>query len=485
VNGPQLDRATLRWYGIGQAAEGIKNYSFGAFLLFYFNQVLGLSGTLCGLALAIALAFDAITDPLAGTLSDRLDSRWGRRHPFMYAAALPLGLFFAILFTPPAGLTEWELFTWLTVFAVLTRFAMTLYHVPHMALGAELTDDYDERSRVVLIRSLGGFFGTGAAVTMALLYYMRPTEAYPDGRLNPDAYPAYALFAAVVMALSILTSAAGTHRRIPSLPKPSRERRTDGVFERVQADVRAALQVPAFRSLTLGTLLIFTAGGVANNLGLHAGIYFWKIDNEEMALYGAFVGLGTIVGMLFWTRVSQRLDKKPTFLIGLCIFTVFVSFPPIFKSIGWFPARESASYLPLFMGFGALFAFGVAAPTIMGGSMMADITDADELASGFRREGIFFGAVALIAKASIALGSMIAGVVVDLVGLVPGTDPSEVAPAVAAQLGLVQGVTLLVLVGASIVALSRYDLTRKVHQGIRRQLDERAASTHGAPEEAE
>ena len=107
MSGPELDRATMRWYGVGQAAEGIKNYSFAVFLLFYFNQVLGLSGTLCGVALAVALAFDAITDPLAGTLSDRLDSRWGRRHPFMYAAAVPLGLFFALLFTPPAALGQW------------------------------------------------------------------------------------------------------------------------------------------------------------------------------------------------------------------------------------------------------------------------------------------------------------------------------------------------------------------------------------------
>ena len=96
---------------------------------------------------------------------------------------------------------------------------------------------------------------------------------------------------------------------------------------------------------------------------------------------------------------------------------------------------------------------GTAASMTGSSAMMADITDADELESGRRREGIFFGAVALIAKASIALGSIIAGAVVDLVGLVPGTDPSEVAPSVANHLGLVQGFTLLVLVGASLLAL--------------------------------
>jgi len=475
MSAPELDRATMRWYGLGQAAEGIKNYSFAVFLLFYFNQVLGLSGTLCGLALAIALTFDAVTDPLAGTLSDRLDSRWGRRHPFMYAAALPLALFFSLLFSPPEWLGEWGLFCWLTGFAVLTRFSMTLYHVPHMALGAELTDDYDARSRVVLIRSLGSFVGTAFAVTAAFLYFMRATDAYPDGRLNPDAYPAYAVFAAMLMAASILASAAGTHRRIPFLPGPDRSPDSGNIALRVIRDIRAALQVRPFRSLTVGTLLIFTAGGVANNLSLHSGIYFWRISTEETLLYGAFLGLGTVLGMIFWTRASKQLDKKPTFLIGLGIFTAFVSLPPIFKALGWFPERDSSIYLPLFFFCGTVFSFGIAGPTIMGGSMMADITDADELESGRRREGIFFGAVALIAKASVALGSMIAGAVVDGVGLVPGTDPSEVARAVADRLGLVQGLTLLILVGASLIALMRYDLSREAYQRIRERLDARTA----------
>ena len=135
-------------FGIGQFAEGLKNTGFGLFILFYYNQVLGLSGTLAGAALFIALMFDAITDPLAGSLSDNFRSKFGRRHPFMYASAVPLALAFYGLFSPLAGLSEWGLFAWLTLFAVLTRGAMTLYHVPHLALGAEMTENYQERTRI-------------------------------------------------------------------------------------------------------------------------------------------------------------------------------------------------------------------------------------------------------------------------------------------------------------------------------------------------
>ena len=99
-----LPRKTVVAYGIGQIAEGIKNHAFTAYLLFYYTSVLGLSGALAGAALMIALVFDAVTDPLVAVLSDRTHSRWGRRHPYLFASALPLGSFFYFAFAPPADL---------------------------------------------------------------------------------------------------------------------------------------------------------------------------------------------------------------------------------------------------------------------------------------------------------------------------------------------------------------------------------------------
>lgn len=119
-----LPRKTVVAYGVGQIAEGIKNHAFTAYLLFYYTSVLGLSGTLAGAALMIALVFDAVTDPLVAVLSDRTHSRWGRRHPYLFASALPLGIFFFFVFAPPPDLgavlgidPDYALFGWLVVFA--------------------------------------------------------------------------------------------------------------------------------------------------------------------------------------------------------------------------------------------------------------------------------------------------------------------------------------------------------------------------------
>ena len=182
----RVGRSTKFAFGIGQMAEGIKNNAFSTFLLLYYNQVLGLSGTLSGLAIMIALCFDAITDPLAGSLSDGWRSRWGRRHPFMYASALPLGIAFYLLFAPPAGLTEFETFLWLTVFAVLTRGAMTLYHVPHLALGAELSDDYAERTSIVSYRMLFGVLGGALTILIGFSVFFTDQGGLP-GTLRRDA----------------------------------------------------------------------------------------------------------------------------------------------------------------------------------------------------------------------------------------------------------------------------------------------------------
>ena len=150
-------------FGSGSIAEGTKNTAFNVFLLYYYNNVLGLSGTLSGAAILLALCVDAITDPLVGSISDNFRSRWGRRHPFMYAAAVPMAVCFYLLFNPPAGMADMELFAWLTVFAVGVRVSMTFYAIPSASMIPELTTHYDERTTLVSFR----FFFRVAWITRA------------------------------------------------------------------------------------------------------------------------------------------------------------------------------------------------------------------------------------------------------------------------------------------------------------------------------
>ena len=162
----------------------------------------------------IAVLFDALSDPLVGSLSDTTKSRWGRRHPYMYAAAIPFAASFYYLFSPPDGLSETGLFIWLAGFAVLTRTFLTFYSVPHMSLGAELSQDYDERTLLSSLRMGLQLVGMFAVLIGGPQLYFHATAAYPNGQLNPAAYPEFAAAAFYIMVIGIWLSALGTHDQI-------------------------------------------------------------------------------------------------------------------------------------------------------------------------------------------------------------------------------------------------------------------------------
>jgi GPH family glycoside/pentoside/hexuronide:cation symporter len=192
----------------------------GFFLFFYYVQVLGLPPELGGTAIFIAVMFDAVTDPIAGYISDAWHSRWGRRHPFMYASAVPVAIAFYFTFVPPAGLSEMQLFAWLLGTSIATRAAMALFVVPHYALGAELSEERSERTAVVSMRY--AFFSAGNLMVYASLdYFFANGPDGSSGQLISGNYPRFALTGALVMVVSILLCALGTHHRIPHLAKPA------------------------------------------------------------------------------------------------------------------------------------------------------------------------------------------------------------------------------------------------------------------------
>ena len=126
-----------------------------------YAQVLGLSGSLTGLAIFLSVLWDAISDPMIGAWSDRLDTRWGRRHPMMVVGTIPLGLSFVMLFQPIDAVigTQGPLFFWLLGSVLLLRTFLTVFIIPHSAMGAELTDDYEERTSIVSFRTNLGWIG--------------------------------------------------------------------------------------------------------------------------------------------------------------------------------------------------------------------------------------------------------------------------------------------------------------------------------------
>ena len=174
----RLSLSTRIFYGFGSVAFGVKDNGFSYFLAFFYAQVMGLPAQKVGLAIMLALVIDAFIDPIVGQLSDNTRSRWGRRHPFMYAAAMPVGLSYLLLWHPPKGWEEGALLAYLVSTAILIRSFISCYEIPSAALAAELTTEYDERTRLLSYRYLFGWAGGLAMYGLALAVFLKPNTFF-------------------------------------------------------------------------------------------------------------------------------------------------------------------------------------------------------------------------------------------------------------------------------------------------------------------
>ena len=193
------DLPTKLAYGFGAVANGAKSNGFNYLLLFFYSQVIGLPADWVSYGIFIALVFDAVSDPTVGYISDNLRSRWGRRHPFMYAAGLPVALAYYFLWSPPE-LSQQGLFVYFVCMAVLIRTAITFYEVPATALVAELTEDYDQRTAFVSFRY---FFGWWGGLTMAVLAYLVFLPESKGGLQYVQGWQNYGLAASIMIFVSI------------------------------------------------------------------------------------------------------------------------------------------------------------------------------------------------------------------------------------------------------------------------------------------
>lgn len=463
---------TLTWrvrlmFAVGQIPEGVQSTSFGFFLLFFYNQVLGLSGFLASLAIVIALLVDAISDPVIGSWSDSIRHRWGRRHPFMYAAAAPFAICFYLLFSPPAGLDETQVFLWLVIFSVLTRTTQSVYSIPHTSLTAELSNDYQERTLLSSLRSILQSVGTLMVFLIGLQIFFGATPEYPNGQLNPEAYPRFAAMFSVVIFVGVLLTAYGTHSHIPYLPQGN----PDGPrfsFRHVLREATMAFGLRSFRAVVLTAVLFGMTMGMVAALSIYLGTLYFQFSLALIGLSFPASVIGTFLGAGLATPMGRIFQEKKTLLIGgLIWFAVWNTLPIILSLLGLFPEPGDPLLFYLVMTCNAISSMGIGVLTVMIGSMIADITDQHEEKHGSRSEGIYFAASSFAAKAIGGFGIVISGVVVDLAGIQLSATVETIDPEALRTLALAMGPGVLFMIGVTVIAASFYDLSRAEHSRVR------------------
>lgn len=485
-------------FGVGAIGEAVYLGMFNTFIGIFYNQAVGLSNALIGTAVLVALIGDAISDPAVGIISDRWRSRWGRRHPFLFLAPLPLALALWCIFNPPEALTDsavlaeqagqWQLFAWLAFWTTISRLCLTLYVIPHLALGGEIVRDQHERSQLFSINAIIGY-STGALFAfIAWSVFLGGETLGADGvaipnHLNASSYAPLSFFAGALVFISVSLCAAGTFSRIGFLSRPATELEKLSLLTFFKKII-STLSNRNYMLLLIGFFFFSISSGLYETFSIFIATYFWELGPEDIRWIGLAALPGVATGAMLAPRLMRRFDRRPVLtsaIIGLVVFSQLII---DLRLVGWFPANDSEWLLPLILANSFCFAFflGVASVAVL--SMLADIVDENELTTGHREEGLFYSARAFFAKMSGSVGHFIAGLMLDWFVKMPfEAVPGQVDAEVIFRLGLVAGPIMALAASVSIVFYMQYDLTREKHQQIMRSLAERAESaekTEGA-----
>ena len=420
----QLPRRTKVLYGIGSVAYGVKDNGFQFFLLLYYNQVLGLPEAWVGFGIMVALLVDAFIDPLVGYLSDHWHSRWGRRHPFMYAAALPVAGAYWLLWSPPAGLSQPQLITYFIVVAVLVRVFITFYEIPSASLVPELTDHYDERTSILAFRFFFGWWGGLTMAVSAYIFFLQPDATHPTGVLNPAGDHHYGVAASIAMLVTILVSAIGTHAYIPRLRQPP-ARGTHGVAGIFRQMVET-LSNRSFVALFVAGVFGAMGVGISSALMIYINTYFWELSSDQLSVLTLPLFVSALLAVALAAPLSIRLGKKRA-AIAVSVAALVLSPAPIaLRLVGLFPANDTPFLLPTVVLFTIVSVTLFITSGILTASMVADLAEDSEVATGRRSEGVFVAANMFVQKSVSGVGIFGSSLLLGLVGFPRDAKPGDV-----------------------------------------------------------
>lgn len=458
-------------YGAGDLGPAITANIVVVFLLVFFTNVAGLDPGLAGSILLIGKIWDAINDPMVGALSDRTESKWGRRLPWMLWGAVPFGFFFFLQWVVPhfsdnPSTNQWGLFWYYVVISIFSNAFYTVVNLPYTALTPELTQNYDERTSLNSFRFAFSISGSILSLIIALVLF----GVFPN-----DPIKQYLLIGGACAVLSVLPLywcvfgirervLEGEARRQANPPPPQ----TMSYWEQLKA---------AFRNRPfLYVVGIYLCSWLAVQNTVAIIPYFvqnWMgLAEQDFTQVVIAVQVTGLIMLFVWTAVSKRVGKKAVYFMGMSVWVI--------AQIGLFllqPGQVVWMYVLAVMA-----GFGVSTAYLVPWSMIPDVIELDELNTGQRREGLFYGYMVLLQKVALAIGVFLVGQSLQVSGFLKTVagEPKPIQPdsalwAIRLMIGPIPAVILLI----GLVLAYFYPITREVHAEILLKLQERKRQGNG------
>lgn len=511
-------------FGAGDMASALSANLLVFFLLPFLTNVAGLSASLAGSVLMIGKISDAINDPIIGVLSDRTSTKWGRRMPWIILGTIPFGLSFFLQWIVP-NFNQFFLFIYYVMIGIIFNIFYTAVNLPYQALTPELTIDYDERTS---LNSFRFSFSIGASI-LSLILAQIIFQVYQDS--DQEKYIILGLISSLICIISLLWCPLQLRERgyqaflspknktifgfillfiatillIISITNLLTNSNAQNIFNSVISLFFMVLltamswtfikgktekhlltqsltqedneeNIPFFEQLKIAlqnkpflyVIGIYLCSWLAVQLTASILLFFvvnWMGMPEASFPQVAIAVQGTALLMLFvWQFISKKLDKKIVYFLGSIIW--------IIAEIGLFLVQPGQTGLLYFLAI--LAGCGVSVAYLIPWSMIPDVIDLDQLNTGKRREGIFYGFMVLLQKIGLALGLFLVGIALDLSGFVrtiPGEDIPTQPPSALLAIRLVVSVLPALVLVIGMVLAYFYPITKEYHREIRNQLE--------------
>lgn len=445
-------------YGAGDMGAGMTSNLIAFSFLIFLTEVAGINPLAAGTVLLIGKIWDAVNDPLVGVLSDRTQTRWGRRYPWILLSAIPFGITFFLMWLVPGGSSGFR-FWYYVITSILFQIFFTTANLPYTTLTAELTQDYDERTDLTSFRL--GFSLTGAILALALGLVV--TGQIEDETLQ---YTVLGGVCALISVIPLLVCVFGTYsqaQRVQSIATQADPGVSDTDIPFIE-QLRIAFRNRAFLYVVGIYLFAWLALQITASIIPFYATFWMGLDSYFLP---ALLVQGTAIIMMWpCNLISRRLGKQGLFYIGIGIWLIV--------QLGLFFLQPGQVGLLYFLCVVA--SFGVATAYVVPWAMLPDVIELDELQTGKRREGIFYSFMTLLQKMGLAGGLFLVGAALEWSGFLAdqASQPQSALLAIRAFMG---PAPLILLCGALILCYF-YPINRVVHGEILLQLAEQRRKHH-------
>jgi Na+/melibiose symporter-like transporter len=440
-------------YGMPGLGAGYMYLLMSLYVMKFSTDVLLIAPAVMGIIFSISRIWDAISDPIAGYLSDRTTFKFGRRRTWMLLSFVPISFGFLAVFSPPESMQGQSLDLWMMIAILSFYSAITLFNVPHMALGAELSEDYHERTRLFGVRHIG--FTLGSILSLVSMSLLISEENSPTGDVRELASN-LAFFAVAVMSLMIFFSVS----RLKEDPKFQNRvnKNPFKAFRDVWVNPHAKILIIVLFIENLG-------GAVIGVLTLYVTQYIVEAPAWAPIIIFAYM-LPSALSVPLWIPLSRRFGKIRLWVFSLAL--TGISFGGIFI----IPFLDSVTDRLIVMFLGAILG-GMASGCggAIGPSVKGDVIDYDEYLTGERKEGSYFAALNFVYKSATGIMLLVTGFVLQFSGFIPNQPQTmEVKIALISLYGLVP---LVFYSLGSYLLYKKFKFGEKEHAAIKQQIQER------------